>query len=812
MTIVSGIQQDVAYALRGLARSPGFTAALVLTMAVGVGGNVATLSTLDRLLFQAPPGLADPGAVRRIYARERFRHREPIVTASFSMPDVSDFASVAGSSARIAGYASVANRVIGDDGPRVTISYITSDFFSLAGIRPTRGRFFTPDESALVPISPEPAVLSADLWRRAFASDSAILGRRFTLNAKEFIIVGIAPREFRGLDTDPVDLWAPVSARLDAAGEPWVSNRDARFLSVVARIGPRSDWNELVGHLTLRSTQVHRTDPWFDASNGVITAPLLMARGPIPLGRLTSRNLSLAERLGAVSLAVLLVTTGNVAMLLLMRTIRRRREIAVRLALGMSRRRLVVQLLTESLLLAAAAGGAALVLGWWSSTLLQSRLLSTIRTSASVIGHRSVVLAAVLAALVGLAAGLVPAIASRRYSVNALRLDPSSIDPAGSRARALLLGTQTALCVLLIAFAGAFLQSLRRAATSDLGFDREHLITIVAPVGSADVLPELMTAVGSLPWARSVANAMTDVAPNGARGAFAIHGEPPLRDDQWPSFNAVDAKYFQTVGLNMVRGRPLSERDVRGAEPVVVITESMAAALWHGHDALGACVYPLGDVTRCRTVVGIVRDVRWDLAAPPSPHYYVPIAQMSRTQGRNSFVRTRDVAGAAEIADVDRIARSLVPDVAARPRAYIASELLEPQLKPLRAASLLFLVFGVVALISAAAGIYGLVSYDLAQRTRELGIRLALGAASRDVVRVVVTSGLQALSVGVGVGLVAAVASQRLIAAFLVDTSPVDPVVLGLVVLTVFLASVLAVITPALRAARVDPVIALRAD
>jgi len=272
----------------------------------------------------------------------------------------------------------------------------------------------------------------------------------------------------------------------------------------------------------------------------------------------------------------------------------------------------------------------------------------------------------------------------------------------------------------------------------------------------------------------------------------------------------VSATYFSTVGLTMVRGRPISAADVAGSEPVVVITESMAQAFWPDRDPLGECVFAVGNTDICRRVVGIVRDVRWQLAGAPVPHFYLPLAQFGGDPGRYWLVRTRGGVRPEDAAQIERIARGV--DVTSRPGVSVVRELLAPQIKPLRAASTLLLVFGLLALFLAGSGVYGLVTSEMSQRTRELGVRMALGAETRDVVRLVLASGTRVLAIGIVGGLVGAVLGGRLIAAFLFNTSPYDPVVIGVVVVITAVTSLVAMVVPGVRAARLDPVAALRAE
>jgi predicted permease len=805
------IGQDIGSAWLSVRRSPRFAVAIVCSVAIGIGGTLVSLSVLDRLLFRAPPGIAHPGQIRRVLVRERFtRNNAAVLRSSVSFPDLVDIARAV--DGRVAGYATTPNRALEGQERSVSLSYVTSGFFDLLGIVPYRGRFFDTEESSGHPLRVEPVVLSYHLWDGAYGRDPDILGKHLKVNGNAFVVVGVGPPGFRGPDLAGVDLWATISSRASASNENWISDRGSRFLSVLARATSGVSLKALGERIRATYASVRADQGWADSSMQVVFAPLLLARGPEPLRPVETRNLSLAKRLAGVSVVVLLTTTLNISILFLMRAVRRRRELAVRLALGASRSQLCVLYLTESLLLALFGGTAASLIAWWGTQLFQTTLLSNVDWAASGLDHRMIFMAVALSAVVGVGASVAPAIFTQRSTMNVLRTEGSSVDAGGSRARFYLLGLQTALCVVLVSFGAAFLQSLRRISAADFGFEPDRLVAVVGRLGYANALRDVVAPIRSLPSVVSISESADDIAPGRMRAAFGLRGGPPLAPDLWPSYSLVGPEFFETAGLRITRGRPFSVADAATTEQVIVVTERAARELWNGRDPLNDCAFVLADFKNCRRVVGIVKDVRWDLSLDPPAHFYVPITQAHVSAARFLYVRLARKPDQQDIAAINHVARLAISSAAARPSVLSTAALLDPQIKPLRAASFLFLAFGALALFSAAAGIYGVVSYDLDQRIRELGVRIALGAESHHVVALVTKRGVKALSLGLMGGLAGVAMFGPIVAAFLFDTSPYDLRILMVVSSTILIVAAAAIGVPVFRALRLDPVIALRID
>jgi predicted permease len=814
------LQHDFAEAVRGLRRAPGFTLVLTLTLAVGLGGSLATISVMDRVLFRPPGGVSEPHELRRI-GRE-FRPRELSARGSvgvllptwmtsedLSYPDFEDFVEASRGSASLAFY-SAATRRLGTEGASVTIEFVGRGYFAVVGVRPLFGRFFTDDETKPQSPTVDPLVLSASFWRREFGGDSSVLGRVVVLSGRSFTVVGIAQPDFRGMDLNPTDVWAPVGSSLSpGTGDGGsIHSRNRRGFDVVARL-ERGEWPELLTRLTARHRDGLRSEPGADTAARVIAMPLRNALEAGDYGPLAARNASLAVRLAFVAIAVLVVSILHGAIMLSLRALHRRREIAIRLALGMPGTRLVLHHVLEAVSVAALAGGVAVLIGWWGATVLDARVLTGLRPAAVVMDVRLIAIALLLVAAVFAVTGLVPALTSRGISPTALRSDGVAGDAGDSPLRRHLVAAETAACVALVMLAALSLRSLQRVARADFGFDGDRLITFSGPLG-VDVSP-LRERISALPFVES-ASVGGGLSGGGTSASFAIPERDPIPDSLKPVSDLVANNYFRTVGARLLLGRTLEETDVAGAQNVAVVTRNMAARFWPNGRVLGQCILDVSNQSSCRFVVGVIEDIRWGPGVPTVPRYFVPGAQAGYERSRIMLIRTRQPALASDAASIEQLARHEWAGLFPRPRAIRVVDALQPQLAPLRAASTLFLAFGILALISAAGGIYGMISYFVSRRTREIGIRIALGASASAVARLVARWALAPLVVGVAIGVIGALAGGQLIAAFLFETAGYDPLILGGAIALVFVAALAAAFNPARRAAILDPSVALRHD
>ncbi len=816
--LLAVVRQDIASALRGFSRSRRLTAAIVVILGLGVGANAAVFTVLDPIFFQAPRGVVDPGTIRRLYANN-ISPRLPggnEVRAVLDLRDLRDFTLATRGMARIEGdYLDRMEKLKPGNEP-LLLTFVSSGYFSFLGVRPARGRFFTPDENRIG--SPAPvAVISDAFWRSHFVADPAVLGKTIRADEITYTIVGIAPRSFAGLELEAVDLWVPLS-NLGGWETP-------RLLRLLARLEPGATEAALTQALTSQYRQTHLGDPVIGDSSRILTASILASRGPtlsagvrlVP--RMSDRSLALLTRLAGLGLMVLLIAIANVASLLLMRALRRRREIAIRVALGASRGRLVSQMVMESTILALVAGAAALLVAQWTGSLLRAELSFGLRWTDTVVDRRVIGFAAVLAVAAGVAAGLAPAFFALRADIHSsLKGSSGGATTTASGLRVGLLVTQAALCTALLASGGAFLQSLRRAGDVDRGFDSERLIQVAVPgfyVPSDQLLLEMTARLRSLPGIAAVGRSHTGLG----QLSMATKVGPDARDTigvgpRGPSLEFVEPEYLQAAGLRVVSGRALAPTD--HGTPVAVLNEALAGLLFPKGKAVGSCVHVREPASPCRAVVGVVGDVRWDLTARPAYRVYVPLAQawVAPNHGLIPYylmVRTRAKATPSDIALLRNAILPMLP-FGAEPGIRRVVDLLAPQLRPWQIAAALFLVLGFLGLGAAATGIYGLVAFDVTQRSRELGVRIALGATSTSIVGLVVGSGLRVVLTGIAAGVVASLVAGRLVASLLFATSAYDPLVLLATILTLIGAATMASLLPAWRATRVDPVVVLSSE
>jgi putative ABC transport system permease protein len=821
---------DLAFALRGLARSPGLTLAIVVSLSLGVGANVAVFTAIDRVFLLAPPGVAKPDQMRRLYARI-FSVRGPDygpsgrVVANLSTRDLLTLAEATRGTARLAGdHLGYAGRLNGDS-RRTGMTYVSPGYFELLGIRPALGRFFTPDEDRVTGAPMPVVVLSHAFWRSTFGGDSTIVGRPLRLDDETYTVIGVAAPEFGGIELEVTDLWLPLTN---------IAGGDITFLKIIARLEPNASDIKLNQLLATGFRRARQHDPDVADSSVAFARSFFAAKGPGLVGvfgtlasgapfvgsrirGMSEASIALLPRLGLLSGVVLIIATANVASLLLMRALRRRREIGTRIALGAPIGRLMGQLITESLVLALIAGAAALAVANATGGVLRAQL-STLRWTDTVVDHRAAWFGLGVAVIAGIAAGLAPALFAMRTDVITSLRSSSGITPAGNGTRTALLVTQAALCTTLLASGGTFLQSLRRATEFDHGFDHERLLQVAIPARDANAEVELAQATERLratPGVEAVGRTLTPLGALGMTSKVGPNGSDTIGVGlRGPSLEFVDTEFMRAVGFRPVAGRLLTPAD--NFAPVTVLTESLARTLFPAGGVLGKCVHVREPSSPCREIVGVVRDLHWFLAAPPFYRAFVPLPQAWTTPPRAlipNFLYVR-LSDAALPADVARLRVILSPLLGHSEELSIqrTTVMLAPQLRLWRVAAVLFLVLGSLGLVAAMTGIYGLVAYDVAQRTREIGVRVALGASSSHIASFVMHAALRVVIMGIAAGLLIAFGVGRVMMSLLFGTSPFDPVVLELTVLVLVAAAALASLVPVWRALRVNPAVALSAD
>jgi len=819
--------QDVRYGLRAMRRSPGFTAIAVTSLAIGIGANTTMFSSIDRLLVRSPQHVRDAERIHRVYIANRSEGEDtgPLVRQSYrtysALRDhVPAFESVAAFSAR-----SVSSGR-GTDARPLEAVLATPSFFTLLGVSPVLGRFFAPNEE--LDEGEHVAVLGYGAWQTLFGGDRAILGRPIDVAGVPHIIVGVAPNGFTGVDLDRVDLWLPLGVGTRLVGRGAVNPRAGGYwLEIVAKRRMTVPETEAAS----QATQAYR-DAWRDdrryaeryAKNSAMLGPVVAARGPA-----ASADAKVSVWVAAVSLLVLLIACANVANLLLLRGLTRAREVALRLSLGASRWRVTRQWLVEGALLAAAGAVSAIVLARWSASALRAFLLPRV-VNEPVLDGRLLAFTAVIALGTAMLATVIPALVVARRDFGPL-LGAGRV--VGSQSRLLLqrtlIGVQVALATLLLIGAGLFVTSLRNVRSIDLGVDVDHLLYVkVDLTSSGKASDNRASGASATANANAVYMAMLERLRRvpGVVNATVTAGEPltsgwgislvrrgappPAEGTPVPFGRAVGTDYFATMGTSLRRGRRFTAADHVPGAHVAIVDEATAKHFWPNADPLDPCVY-LDSGNVCTQIVGVVATtVLWEITGDKGQIVYVPLESWPDREVTTLEVRTAGDPSA--MVDVVRQAVSSVspelPWADIRP----VAQHLAPQLRSWRLGASMFTAFGILALCLAAVGLYGLVSYMVARRSHEIGVRKALGASHGGIVRLVLRGGLAMTVIGLVIGIVAALGAGELIAGQLYGVSPRDPVVIALCIGTLIAVAVVACVGPARRAARVDPMVTLRSE
>jgi predicted permease len=837
--LLDASRQDLRFAVRTLRRAPGMAIACIVTIALGVGANGAMFSLVDRLFVRPPPGIRDASTVRRLYLRTSWSIGDVTrIEDRFTVPAFSVLDSGLTPRVRLAGYTPPDTMPlrVGSAISTAHGSYVTSAFMGVLGVRPSFGRFFAPDEEVMgAPVYV--AVLSHSLWERAFAGDLNVLGRTVEINRQRTTIVGVAERDFTGPDLSGTDVWMPLPTMPAPSDGLWYKSfRAAARLRLVGRVAPEvhNEWIEAAATTVVRRAMMGTTNVVRDTGAVVLPGPILESLAPSVT---PAPEVAISVRLVGVTLIVLLIACANVANLLLTRAIGRRREIAVRLALGVSRSRLVAQFLTEGLLLSFVAAAVALLVSFWAGTALRAIVTPDVSWSDPVLDGRVILFTVLVSLLTGLLAGLVPALqASRPELTSALRggAREGSTTASRSRLRRTLLAAQVALCVLLLQGAGLFVRSLSKIRGLDLGFDTDRLVygseAFVMPDGNyldfgrepatqqrlSSGLTEAAARLAGVPDIESVA--LTTGGPmlgyTMAPLFFPNGSAVPRLDQRDPAWIAATPNYLSTTGLTLVRGRFFTDADRNGPR-VVVVNETAARAYWPNRDPLGMCVVFFRPTEPCATVIGVVRDGRLaELLEPATAQLFTPLgfAYGGKTWSvRFLVVRARSPRTDQIAAVVRRELQRAFPERAV-PWVFTASGRLAPQLRPWRTGLLLFSAFGALALLVATFGTYSVISYAVSQRAQEMSVRVALGAQASHLLRLVLGEGVRAAAIGIAVGLVASLFAAGLLQSLLYETNARDPVVTVSVLTVLVITSLAASLLPAERAAHADPVLALRAE
>lgn len=812
---MTSLMADVRFAFRMLMKAPAFTAVAVLSLALGIGPNTALFSLVDSVLLQEW-GVREPEGVIDMYSLTddgRYFYTSYRVYELIQEGAGDAFTDVAASAMQ------TWNVEVGGASELVMGELVTGNYFDVLGVPAVRGRTFLPEEDATPGTHPV-VVVSERYWRTRHAADPSLVGREVRINGRPYTVVGIAPATFKGRVAPGVgtDLWAPVrmyphlapgqmtNGNMFFMGRLAAGVTTARARSILDAVAARyneerpESRNKLaIGAVNLADV---RLNPNFD---GTVAAMALLL-------------------LGAVGL-VLLVACVNLAGFLMARATDRRKEMAVRIAMGAGRGAIVRQLLVESAVLATLGGTAGMILGMAASRALVGMDLPLPVPVNLEVGLSSRVLlftgaASLMAAIVF---GLTPALEATRAPVASTLRDESG--SAGGRkkgrARGILVAAQMTLSTILIFGSGLFMRSLQEATALDVGFDTGPAAVVAVDAWASEMTDEeqllfareLDRRVAALPGVRSHGvSGRLPLALGNSSTSFDIPGvdPPPNQDRHILEFTAVSTGYLDAMDIGLVEGRNFTDDEMGGAGEVAILSRAAAERFWPGESALGRVMYRGGDTERPVTVVGVADDARiWSLTEAPRPYMYMPLSQNSF--GRY-FVVARGALPAGELANRIRDeARRLRPGILVSEVGTMDDHLAYIYFLPRMAAFLISLV-GLLALVLACVGLYGMVSYTVARRTREVGIRMALGAESGSVVAMVMRGGLGVVAVGGVLGLVASVGVGTVLERFLIGVEGLDPLVLGATPLTLFALAALAAWLPARRVSRVDPVRALRSE
>lgn len=826
--LLSGLGQDLRYGARTLIKTPGSTVVAVVTLALGIGLNTAVFSVVNAMLFRPLP-VERPGELAAVYNTDSdsFLSHKPL-----SVPDYEDLRATTHSFGDLAAYALRSFALErGDDSRQVLGEIVTSNYFTMLGVKPLLGRVFTAEDGRIRGASPY-VVLSHSSWRRAFGGDPGVVGKTLRLNGSVVTVVGVGPPEFRGLVRGIApELWLPMSmgsalhvtSTVDAEGTPGkdlLDDRRSRWALVMGRLRPGVSAPQAASEMAMLGDRLRREHP---DTNQDRTVTAIAASDIRILPGIDGVLYSVSVVVMVLVGLVLLIASTNVASLLLARATARRKEIALRQSLGASRARLVRQLLTESLLLSLLGGTVGLMLAAWSNRVLEALPLPLPVQLGLGLSLDTRVLGFTLAAscLAALVFGLAPALqATRADLVSALKEESATTTAARSRKRLRggLVVAQVSLSLLLLICAGLALRSVWNASRIDPGFEPAGAVAAsfspdLQGYGRDEVdefYRRIAAEARALPGVESAAFvASLPLTFELHVEGVAAEGRDAVPEKEWPEIDLteVSAGYFETMRIPIVSGRSFGEGDGAGAPRVAVVNETLASRLWPGEDAVGKRLR-IQRVDGYWEVVGVARSGKYrTLGEAARPFLYLPLSQ--------HYVATRTLVARARgdarplFASLRHLARRVDARVPMRDVQALEAAIGPALLLP-RAAAIVFGLFGLLGLTLAAAGIYGVISFAVGQRTHEIGIRMAVGARPRDIAALMLRHAL-ALTLGGGVlGLGAAVATTRLLGAVLYGISATDAATFAGVSLFLLGVAAVASYVPARRASKLDPVVALR--
>ena len=806
--------QDVKYGVRMLANSPGFTIVTVITLALGIGANTAMFSAVNGILLRPLP-YKDSSRLVDVWGNSA---SYPGFRMTLSVPEFNDVKAQSHSFERIAAYRLNEMNWTGHGDPEVvSVTEVSQDVFATLGVSPARGRAFTPDEEVLG--KDNVVILSDALWHARFSGDTAVLGKTITLDNSIYTVVGIMPQgfQFQSVDDNLPQLWKPFAPSAKIA-----EGRTQRQSLVIARLRRGVSLRQAQEEAQTIAARMDKDYPKEDEGQGLFLTTMKQ-------GVVADVRPALLILLAAVGF-VLLIACVNVANLFLARSWKRRREIAVRAVLGATRARLIRQLLVESVLLAIAGGSAGLALGTWGVDIMRRFApADTPRLAEIGLDYTVFWFTLSISVLTGIAFGLAPALHSSRTDLSASLKDSVAISGSSynlrghHRLRSLLVVSEVALAVVLMIGAALMLKSFSRLTHSNPGFRTDHALTAEISLPETKYNSEekqreffnsVLSRIQNLPGVQNAAlMTMPLLGDYLSMTPFSVEGQPAKDSRYEPYFEmqVVSPDYFQAAGIPLLAGRAFGESDTKNSPGVVIVNETLARRYWPAGQAIGQRLsretdkdgHPLW--LEIVAVAGDTRDV--SLTTLPKAEIYLPYSQVA-SASMNILVRAKGGTSALEPAlrdavwSVDR--DQPVQSIVTLDQAVAHSEA-EPKFH-----TLLLGIFAALGLAITLVGIYGVTSYSVSQRTREIGIRMALGARSRDVLRQVLWEGMRLALAGLAIGIIAALALTRVLTSLLFEVRATDPTTFAVVASLLACVALASCYFPARRATKVDPLVALR--
>jgi predicted permease len=805
--------RDIHYGIRSLLKRPGFTAVAVITLALGIGVNTS-IFTLFYSLALRPLPVKDASEIVNVYQTFEGQSSRRVEgnMALLSYPEYLSYRDETQAFSGLIAYADAPLTLSGDEGEKVHGLLVSDNYFSVLGAQTLFGRSLMPGECQTTGQCPL-AVVSYRFWQRRFGSEPGLVGKTLTLNRQRFTVVGITAPDFRGTEMTLPDVWIPLLMQpAIKPGIDFIALPDCSWLNVVGRLQKGVSLRQAQAELALLATQADREYTNRKTTVDVVSGAYLN----FPEAR--SRGIPIVEIVMLAVGLVLLIACANVSNLLLARAATRKKEIAVRLALGASRGRLIRQLLTESLLLAVCGGAAGLLVAYW----LPPILLSVVpETGADVNFSPNLTVLAyafVISMITGVIFGLAPALQATKLNLTSA-LQGTAVSPrfSSSRLRSALVVTQVAVSLVLLISAGLLLRSLQRAQATDRGFDPVQVLALSLDTTAqgydsprtVELYRQLTERLAAMPGVKSVG--LASAIPFAGTQFTGIEIEDAGTKLAGRSFqvnvNVVSPSYFQTLGIPLLRGRQFSGQEVTGSQSAAVVSKAMTDRFWPNQDPIGK---HFKDNSSSYEIIGVASDISSiDLAEHDGLLVYLP-AQIERQTDKGELTVLLKTGGNPSVlAGTARdVVRSLDKNLVVSVKQL--GENLDSKLKPARTGATFSGALSLLALLLAATGIYGVMAYFVTERTREIGIRVALGAQTSDVLKLVVRNGMRLALMGVVIGLTGSFALMRLMSSFLFGVAPTDALTFAVVSVGLIAVALVACYIPARRAMKVDPVVALR--